>query len=240
LDQLKAASTVYRHVTVIGVNTTDLYFTHDDGIANVKLRLLDPALQKRFHYDPQAAAELERNQEKADALYHESLAVEIMARAEKASVAAKKAATTSESSLADAISDRSLLGRAAPSIEVEKWLGDKPVTDGKFVLVSIWAPWSVPSRRFIPMLNALQRKFSSALVVVGVTADSEAEVSQMIDPRIEFPSAIDSKARLANACGATSVPYVILIDNKKIVRYQGHPAALDERRLQALMGGPAE
>jgi len=238
LNYLKVGSKSYTNVTVIGVNTTDLYFTHENGITNVKLKYLEPTLQKRFNYDPQAAAELERQQEKDDALYHEAIALDIMARAERVASAVKKAAVTSEDNLADPISDRSLLGKIAPSLEVEKWMSDKPAVDGKFVLVSVWAPWSIPCRKYIPVLNALQKRFPSRLVVVGLTAETEADVAQMGEPRIEFASGIDRKARLTTACGVTSIPYVLLLDDKRIVRYQGHPAALDERKLQALMATP--
>jgi thiol-disulfide isomerase/thioredoxin len=240
LPVLKVGSKSYKNVTVIGANMTDLYFTHEAGIANVKLRHLEPALQKRFNYDPAAAAELERQQEKEDALYHEAIAVDIMARAEKAATAAKKAAITSDANIADPISDRSLLGKKAPPLEVEKWLGGKPALEGRFVLISVWAPWSLPCRRFIPVLNALQKKFGSRLVVVGLTAEPEADVVQMGEPALEFASAIDRKGRLCSACGITSVPYVLLLDDKHVVRFEGHPGALDAGRIQALMGAPAE
>lgn len=240
LDHLKVGSKTYTNVTVIGANATDLYFTHDNGITNVKLKYLEPALQKRFNYDPQAAAELERQQEKDDALYHESIAMDIMARAERVASAAKKAAITSEDNLADPISAKSLLGKTAPPLEVEKWVSDKPAVEGKFVLVFVWAPWSIPCRKYIPLFNALQKRFPSRLVVVGLTAETEADVAQMGEPRIEFASAIDRKARLINACGVTSVPYVLLLDDKRIVRYQGHPAAVDERKLQAFITRLAE
>jgi thioredoxin-like negative regulator of GroEL len=133
-----------------------------------------------------------------------------------------------------------LLGKVAPQLEVEKWLGDKPVLEGKFVLIYVWAPWSIPSHRFIPMLNSIQKRLGPRLVVVGLTSETEADVAQMVEPRIEFASGIDRKGRLCAACGITSVPCVLFLDDKKIVRYLGHPGALDEKRLQALMGTPEE
>src|SRR5437899_11813990 len=69
-DCLKVGSKTYRNVTVMGVNVTDLYFTHDHGIANVKLRTLDSSLQKEFNYDAKAAAEADRQQEEADMSFH--------------------------------------------------------------------------------------------------------------------------------------------------------------------------
>ena len=179
LDSLKVGTKVYRNVTVVGANTTDLYFTHSEGIANVKLKYVDESLRERFHYDPKAAAEAERQQTEDDSAYMAGLAAKVVAQAQKAALAAKKAASTSEDSLADPISDQSLLGKAAPELEVEKWLGPKPALKGKFALIAFWAPWSIPCRKAIPQFNALQKRFPEKLVVVGLTSDSQEEVEGM-------------------------------------------------------------
>lgn len=53
---LKVGSKTYSHITVTEVTATDVYFISDQGLANAKLKELDPALQKHFHYNPAAAA----------------------------------------------------------------------------------------------------------------------------------------------------------------------------------------
>src|ERR1041385_605780 len=68
-DLLKVGSKVYSNVTIVGANKTDLYFTHSQGIANVRLRYLDDKLQQQFHYDPKAAAEAEKEQTQIDTAY---------------------------------------------------------------------------------------------------------------------------------------------------------------------------
>jgi thioredoxin-like negative regulator of GroEL len=100
-------------------------------------------------------------------------------------------------------------------------------------LIDFWAPWSVPCRKCIPDLNALQKKFKDKLVVVGWT--SEGEATNVTDLKMEFPSAVDSKSKLSASAGVTSLPCVLLVDSKGIVRYQGHPGAITEKRLEALM-----
>jgi thiol-disulfide isomerase/thioredoxin len=241
LGSLTVGSTTYSNVTVLGANTTDIYFKHDHGIANVKLRYLGPELQKKFDYDPKAAAEAEKKQSEDDALYQNELASRVAAEAaKKVAQPGNKAVVSSEDSLADPISDRSLLGKVAPPLDLDTWLSDKPVLEGKFVLVAFWAPWSIPCRKWIPDLNALQKEFHANLVVVGVCSESESEIAEMSATKLEFPAGIDSRGILSAVAGVTSVPCVLLLDPKGIVRYAGHPAALTEKKLQAFFAKTAE
>jgi thiol-disulfide isomerase/thioredoxin len=240
LPTLKVGSITYTNVTVLGANATDLYFNHSLGFANVKLKYVGADLQRRFDYDPKAAEEAERRQNENDILYQSSLTKAATAQPARSAPGKTKAWLGSDTGLADPISERSLLGKAGPNLEVDKWLGDKPVLEGKFVLISFWAPWSVPCRQWIPELNALQKKYADKLVVVAVSAESESEIADMPEPRIECASAIDAKAKLIAAAGVTSIPNVLLRDPKGVVLYQGHPAALDDKRLQAILAKTAE
>jgi len=240
LDSLGACGCNYRNVNILNYNATHVCFSHEGGITSLKLRYLEPVLQARFGYDPAAAVEAEIQQAAADAHYQESVVSNIVALAEQAALAARKAAATSEDSLADPVSNNSLIGKPAPAIEGEKWLGEKPALEGKAVLVVFWAPWSIPCRKFLPELAGLQKKFVGKLAVVGVTSESEAEIAGMAEPKLEFASVLDSKAQLEAAVGVTSIPYVILVDPKGIVRYQGHPGAITEQKLASLLAKAAK
>jgi len=55
LPVLEVGAKTYTNVTVTAVTATDIYFKYDNGVANAKLRDLDSALQKRFHFDPKRA-----------------------------------------------------------------------------------------------------------------------------------------------------------------------------------------
>src|ERR1700722_9562063 len=72
---LKAGSEVYSNVTVTIITPTDVYFTYNNGagMANVKLKNLDPDLQKHFHYNPAKASAVEQKQAKANAEYHSQI-----------------------------------------------------------------------------------------------------------------------------------------------------------------------
>ena len=235
LSHLKIGSKTYTNIVVLGANATDLYFTYNEGIKSVKLRYLDPQMQKRFHFDPAAAAEAEKRQLEEDASYQNSIAATIAAKAQTIARSNHQASVTSEENISDPIVDNSLLGKKGPKLVVEKWLGDTPEVKGKFVLIHFWAPWSIPAKKSILEMNALNKKFAEKLAVVGLADESEANVAAMADPKMEYSSAIDTKGRVSSAVGITSVPSVLLLNPKGMVVFIGHPAALTEKRMQALL-----
>ncbi len=235
LATLKVGLVTYTNVTVLGANATDLYFTHAQGIANVKLKYLSPDLQKRFNFDPKAAEDAEKKQSEADRLYQTTEAKAFYDRARAEAESAEDGPSSSEDSLADPLSKNSLLGKAAPPIELDKWLTEKPTLEGKFVLIAFWAPWSIPCKKCLPGLNALQKRFPDRLVVVGVTSQSELPP----DLKVDFASGVDAKSKLVSALGINNIPSVLLLDPKGIIRYQGHPAAVTEKSLEVLLAKSA-
>ncbi len=238
LDTLTVGSVTYSNVTILGANATDLYFSHQYGIGNVKLKYLSPSLQKKFNYDPSAAAATERKRAEEDARYQTTLASEVASRA----AAAGETEPAPEQRFADPISEHSFLGKPAPQLTVEKWLTDKPTMEGKFVLVCFWSPESAACRQWIPEFNSLSKAFTNNLAVIGLCSESEDAVANMVSPKIEFASALDSKARLRSALAVTSVPTVLFIDPDGITRYVGHPAAITPAALQRMFpkaGEPA-
>ena len=235
LDSLKIGTRTFRNITILGSSETDLYFKYSRNIANVKLKYLEPEMQKFFNYDPKAAEEAELRQAREDAAFHETVALELTTRAQRAIEAARHAATSTADSLADPVSVVSLLNQAAPKLTVEKWLGEIPDLKDKAVLVFFWTTWSIPCRKFIPEMTGYQKTFSDQLVVIGLSSQPMKELAEFNDAKIEFPLAMDTKNRLGNAAAVTSVPFVLLTDLKGIVRYQGHPGALDAAKLRKLL-----
>jgi len=229
LDVLQVGSQVYSNVVILRASATDLYFRHEGGIKNVKLKYVSPELQKLYGYDAAAAEQAERRQQEAEKrLYQPD------ADTARAAATASLPASTDDN-LVDPVSDRSLLGKPAPAVVVEKWLGEKPDLQGKCVVYAFFTSWSVPSRKFIPDLNGLQKRYPGKLLVVGVALQPEAQLATMTEPKIEFPCAIDPSKKLAAAFGITCIPEIALIDAKGRVHYVGHPAALTESKLAALI-----
>ena len=232
LDSMKVASQTYSNVTITSFSTADVYFSHSKGVSSAKIRNLEPEVQKLLNYDAGAAKTAEQKQQDAETRYKGVLATLPAAK--------PRAIAEAEENLSDPISDKSLLGKRGPGLEVEKWLGTEPKLEGKFILVSFWNSKSQAARKSIPQLNALQAKFPEKLQVVALSNESEKEVQAADETKMGFASAIDSKGKLLSAFGVTSVPYVLLMDPKGTVLYYGHPAALNEKQLQVIFSKPAE
>ena len=73
LPVLKVGNDVFSNVTVVAVTPTDIYFTYPGGMANAKLKKLDPEWQKHFHYNTINALTVEKKQSEANAQYHADL-----------------------------------------------------------------------------------------------------------------------------------------------------------------------
>ena len=81
LPLLKVGSQTYSNVTVTTVSATDIYFISSQGMGNAKLKDLDPALQKHFHYDPARVRATEQKPRTGAALYQ----LQVITEADKTS-----------------------------------------------------------------------------------------------------------------------------------------------------------
>jgi hypothetical protein len=241
LNSMTVGSTTYSNVTVFGANATDLFFSSDQGVSNVKLKFLSPELQQKFNYNSNAAAKFEQEQIANQKSYQENLAASLTAKvkADRDDREAQIQATYSEAGLADAVSDASPIGKPAPDLDFTNWFGVKPNLTGKFAIISVWSPKSVSSRKWIPTLNELHKTLAGKVEVLGVTTATEAEVSQS-EPKTDFPSGIDPEGAFLTEAGITTLPCVLLVDTNNVVRYLGHPAAVTTNTLQGLFKNTEE
>jgi len=236
LDHLTVGSTTYSNVTVFGASKTDLFFTSDQGVSNVKLKYLDPELQKRFNYNSNAAEKVEEQRVASDKAFQAGLAASLAARVK--AVAQEREIQTraaySQAGLGDAVSEKSPLGHLAPPLTFTNWIGGEPSLAGKFTLVSVWSPKSLACKKWIAPLNELHRALMGKVEMIGVTAATEAEVAEA-DLKPDYPCAIDTGGVFISKAGVMSLPCVLLIDTNNVVRYLGHPAAVTTNSLQALL-----
>jgi cytochrome c biogenesis protein CcmG, thiol:disulfide interchange protein DsbE len=226
---LKVGDDVYSNVTVLSVTTTDIYFSHAGGLGNAKLKSLAPDLQKLFHYDAAKAAETAQQHATANFQYAQAV------KETKRATPAPGPSGESDEIPSHEISAKSFLNQPSPPVVAEKWLTPQPTLTGKFILLDFWGTWSGPCLSAIPKLNAFQEQFKDRLVVVGLSDESEREVRNMSEPKIEYSSAIDTQHRASLAYGVQRIPHAVLVDPKGIVRFEGHPGYLDEQKLAALL-----
>ena len=224
LPVLKAGAEVYSNVTILSVSATDIYFTGSRGLANAKLKDLDPALQKHFNFNPTNAATIEQGQKHANAEYHLQVLKQPapgVSGADTGLVQPPGAQTEPETG--KQIWARPMLNQPAPPLFVEKWLTPEPDGRGKFILIDFWQTASPPCRAAIPLLNAIQHDFAGKVEVITITRQSEDAVRQTNDVKIEHHLAVDTQARMEKSLGVTAAPHVIIIDPHGIIRWEGYP-----------------
>ena len=234
-DVMKVGAKTYKKVTVLGFNATDVYFTHSKGISNAKLKHLDADLQKTFNFDPRTAEIAERQQFADNEEFNKQVVVTIENNARATAILARRKEMSVDDNLADPLSDKSPIGRDLPELKVERWIGSKPEIREHFQLIYLWAPWSAASKKFFPDISALQGKFTKEVVFFGLVSESSANPETDAGVKAEFSTGIDSTEQFITALGVTSVPQVVIVDPKGVVRYLGHPGALTEKRLQELV-----
>jgi len=118
---------------------------------------------------------------------------------------------------------KSFINKKAPEIVVEKWLSEKPDTNGKFILIDFWATWCAPCKNVIPELNEFHHKFKDKLVIIGISDESKRKVKRMNNPKIAYYSAIDTKKRLKSIYEVKGIPHCVIINPDGIVVWEGWP-----------------
>ena len=223
LPVLVVGTNTYRHVAIFKVSATDIYFTSDRGMANAKLKDLDPGTQKHFNFNPTNAAAIERKQKAADALYFQEVSHPSVAQHAVSPEEAADRAAVLEPGTRKQIWAKPLLNQKMPELAIEKWLNGQPDNRGKFVLIDFWATWDPASRALIPELNDFQKKFGSRMLIVGLSDEPEDVLRKFDCPEVDYFIATDTQARTKKAMEVTGIPHVLIIDPKGIVRWEGFP-----------------
>lgn len=123
-----------------------------------------------------------------------------------------------------------LRGKNAPDIVVEQWLGEKPETKDKMVMIDFWATWCGPCRAVIPKLNDWQEKYKDDLVIIGISDEPADTVRGFKDKtEMNYATAVDTQDRMSKQVGVQGIPHVLIIDTQGVVRWQGFPYSANDR-----------
>ena len=90
---------------------------------------------------------------------------------------------------------------------------------GKVVVLDFWATWCGPCAVQAPILDRIARKFPDEVVVLGVNVGERPSRASAYAKRkgLSYPILSDPRGQVQALYGATSLPTVVLIDQKGVM-----------------------
>ena len=108
---------------------------------------------------------------------------------------------------------KSYLNQPAPPLVVREWSTEIPDTTGKFILFEVYGTHCPPCWEAIPKLNAFHAKYKDA----------------------DYYKGVDKEGTTYNALQLKFVPWALLIDKNRIVRWEGSPNDLTDEIITKIL-----
>jgi thiol-disulfide isomerase/thioredoxin len=92
---------------------------------------------------------------------------------------------------------------------------------GKVVYLDYWASWCGPCRASFPFMNELQKKFSSDVVIIGVSVDTDKKDAEgfLKETNASFLLGIDTDGICPQEFGVNGMPSTYIFDRNGELAY---------------------
>lgn len=135
-----------------------------------------------------------------------------------------------------------MVGRIGPEVTVdlfdgETWrLSDHLATDGRPVVLNLWASWCEPCRQEIPELTAFAADHPD-VAVIGVAVRDQLDAAMALAEELEpgYPVGFDATERLRDQYVGFGMPATFVIDRQGVVvrQFDGPVTAVELARVLA-------
>ncbi len=140
------------------------------------------------------------------------------------------------------------VGHRAPALSVEHFVQGEPVTSlqpGKVYVIEFWATWCKPCIAAFPHLSDVQEKYAEDVVVIGVSDESLDKVTAFMakpgmNERARYRMSTDPDGSMQrdwmSAARQMGIPCTFIVDREGVIRYIGHPMAMDSALARIVSG----
>lgn len=104
---------------------------------------------------------------------------------------------------------------------------------GEVILLNFWASWCGPCRQEMPLLNAINERYSKlGFSVIGVSVDKDSSLADKLlkDIPVAFPVLYDNLSQVSATYDVSAMPTTVLIDRDGNMRYihKGYKPGLEQ------------
>jgi thiol-disulfide isomerase/thioredoxin len=135
-----------------------------------------------------------------------------------------------------------LIGSEAKPIQVATWVqGNAKLESSEATLIVFWETWCPHCKREVPKLEAIHNSWKGKGVqVVGLTKGSrgttEDQIRAFVDEhKLTYPVGIEEQGAVSRDYIVRGVPAAAFVGSDGKIKWRGHPAELNDQRIQELL-----